>query len=152
MLPSTVTRSELFLPFDGHSEAEVKERAHQLLSGLRAGADFFKAVAENSPESRPSYGKRGSLGSIRLDEIKESLAVDLARLNPGEFTQPTQLGAGYQIIRLDGLIRATARRYEDPMTQVAVSRSITMYRATEIRENYVARLRGKARIEICAVK
>ena len=152
MLPSTVTLSELFLPFDGHSEAEVKERAHQLLSGLRAGADFFKAVAENSSESRPSYRKRGSLGSFRLDEIKESLAVDLARVNPGEFTQPMQLGAGYQIIRLDERTPETPRSYEDPMTQEEVFRPITMSRAERIRKSYLARLRENARIEVCSVK
>lgn len=152
MLPATVTLSEVFLPFRGQSESEVAQRAFRLLGELRAGADFLKAVAENIPASRPSFANRGSLGSFRLGELKDSVAVHLAKLNPGEYTEPTRLDNGYSIIRLDERMPAALRRYEDPKTQVAVSRLLTMYRATGIRKSYIARLREKARIEVCPVR
>jgi len=151
MLPATVTLSEVFLPFRGQSETEVAQRTVKLLGELRAGADFFKAVAQNTPTARPSHGKRGSIGTFRLDELKDSLAIELAKLNPGEFTQ-LQLDSGYQIIRLDARMPATPRSLEDPMTQVSVSRFITMSRAVGIRKSYIAGLRDKARIEVCPVR
>lgn len=151
MLLATVTLSEVFLPFRDRSESEVAQRAIKLLAELRAGADFFKAVAENTPVARPSYGRRGSLGTLTLDELKKSIAVELAKINPGEFTS-LQLDSGYQIIRLDARMPATPRSFEDPMTQVAVSRFITMSRAAGIRKSYIAGLRGKARIEVCPVR
>lgn len=152
MLPATVTVSEVFLPFRDQSDAAVSQRAAKLLTELRAGADFLKAVAENTPASRPSFETRGSLGTIRLAELKENLAAALAKLNRGEFTQPLRLDSGYQIIRLDARMPATPRSYEDPMTQAAASRSMTMERAAGTRKSYIARLREKARIEICPIK
>jgi PPIC-type PPIASE domain len=151
MLPATVTLSEVFLPFRDRSESEVAQRAVKLLAELRAGADFFKTVAENTPAARYSYGKRGSLGTFRLDELKDSLAIDLGKVNPGESTI-LQLDSGYQIIRLDARMPATPRSFEDPTTQAAVSRAITTYRAAGIRKSYIAGLREKAMIEVCPVR
>lgn len=141
-LPATVTVSEVFLPFRDQSDAAVSQRAAKLLTELRAGADFLKAVAENTPVSRPSFETRGSLGTIRLAELKENLAVALAKLNPGEFTQPLRLDSGYQIIRLDARMPATPRSYEDPMTQAAASRSMTMERAAKAISHACARRPG----------
>ena len=151
MLPATVTLSEVFLPFRGQSESEVAQRTGKLLAELRAGADFFKAVAQNTPASRPSCETKGSIGTFRLDELKESVALDLSKLNPGEFT-PLQLDSGYQIIRLDSRMPATPRSFEDPTTQPAVSRAITIYRVAGIRKSYIAGLREKATIEVCPVR
>ena len=151
MLPATVTLSEVFLPFRGQSESEVALRTVKLLAELRAGADFFKAVAQNTPALRPSYETKGSIGTFRLDELKQSVALDLAKINPGEFTTQ-ELDNGHQIIRLDARMPATPRSFEDPMTQMAVSRFITMSRAAGIRKSYLAGLRKKARIEVCPVR
>jgi hypothetical protein len=151
MLPATVTLSEVFLPFRGQSESEVAQRTAKLLAELRAGADFFKAVAQNTPASRPSYETKGSLGTFRLDELKESVALDLARLSPGEFT-PLQHDSDYQIIRLDARMPATPPNFDDPTTQAAVSRAITASRAAGMTKSYIARLREKAMIEVCPVR
>ncbi len=151
MLPAKVTLSEVFLPFQGQSESEVAQRAVKLLAELRAGADFFKAVADNTPAARPSYETRGSLGTLRLDELKKSLTIGLPKINPGDFTS-LQLDSGYQIIRLDGRMPATPRSFEDPMTQVSVSRFIAISRAAGVRKSYIARLREKAKIEVCPVR
>ena len=151
MLPATVTLSEVFLPFRGQSEPEVAQRTVKLLAELRAGADFFKAVAQNTPALRPSYETRGSLGTLRLDELKKSIAVELAKINPGEFTS-LQLDSGHQIIRLDARMPATVRSFEDPMTQMAVARFIATSRAAGICKSYIAGLREKARIEVCPVR
>jgi hypothetical protein len=151
MLPATVTLSEVFLPFRGQSEPEVAQRTVKLLAELRAGADSFKAVAQNTPALRPSYETKGSLGMFRLSELKESLAIDLVKINPGEFTA-LQLDNGYQINRLDARMSATVRSFDDPMTRVAVSRFITMSRAVGLRKSYIAGLREKARIEVCPAR
>ena len=148
MLPATVTLSEVFLPFLGISVSETELRALKLLAELRAGADFFKAVSENIPKRRMSHATRGLLGTFRLSEIKDNLAVNLANLRPGEFTM-LRLDDGDQIIRLDARIPATARSYEDPETRAEISRFLTMSRGTAICKGYVAHLREKARIEIC---
>lgn len=148
MLPATVTLSEIFLPSGNQSESEVATRAVRLLAELRLGADFIQAVASNTPASRQSFDKRGSLGTFRWNEVKNTLAVELANLNPGDLTLQ-QLADGYQIIRLDARSAAVPSRYEDPETQAAVSRSLITHRLQGIRKSYIARLREKARLELC---
>ena len=80
------------------------------------------------------------------------VVVDLAKLNSGEFTEPMRYDDGYQIIRVDARRPKTPRSYEGPLTKAAASRSITMERAAGIRKSYIARLREKARIELCPVR
>jgi len=89
--------------------------------------------------------------SLRLDELKKSIAVELAKINLGEFTS-LHVDGGYQIIRLDARMPATPRSFEDPMTQVSVSRFIAISRAAGVRKSYIAGLREKAIIEVCPVR
>ena len=46
--PENVTISEIFLSSAGKNEAEVKARALELVTQLRAGADFRQVAAANS--------------------------------------------------------------------------------------------------------
>jgi parvulin-like peptidyl-prolyl isomerase len=151
VLPSLVTLSEIFLPFSANSESEIAKRAGRLLAELRSGAEFLRAVAENTPASRPSYAKKGLIGTFRPDELRHDLAVDLEQLKPGEFSLQ-HLGDGYQVIRVDSRTPATTRSYEDPMTKDAAARLLTMERVMKTRKGYIAALRQKVTIELCPDK
>ncbi len=151
MLPAKVTLSEVFIPFIGHSESEVAQRAGRLLAELQAGADFLTAVAENTPTSRPSYAKKGLIGTFRPDELRSDLAADIEKLKPGEFALQ-QLGDGYQIIRVDSRTPAMPRSYDDPLTQVEATRFIATERTAGLRKDYISGLRQKATIELCPEK
>lgn len=150
MLPAKVTLSEVFLPIDSRSEAEVEYRAASVLAELRAGSDFIKSVKENTPVSRMSYSAGGHLGSFALEELRESLLVAISKLNPGDFTDPIRVDEGYMIIRLDARIPSTLRSYEQREVQQRISRAITMSRSEEARKNYMIELRKKAQIQICS--
>src|ERR1044071_374027 len=48
-VPGEVTISEVFLPLEGHTAAEVEQRARRLVAELRAGQSFVEAVKTNTP-------------------------------------------------------------------------------------------------------
>jgi parvulin-like peptidyl-prolyl isomerase len=150
MVPCKVSLSEIFLPFEDHSEAQVELNAIRLLVQLRAGADFAKAVKENTPKSRPSYAARGYLGFFIVRDLKPAVASAITFLKPGALTEPLRMNDGYEILLLDGRIPDSLRAYNDPEAQKQISRSITMSRADAARKDYIARLRSNADIKVCA--
>jgi peptidyl-prolyl cis-trans isomerase SurA len=147
-IPGEVVLSEIFLPLEGHTAAEVEQRARRLIQELRAGADFAEAVQKNSPVGRPSRAKNGLLGSFKPGDLKPDIAAAIANLKPGEVTEPIRLQDGFQIIRVDERKQPVLLKYGDERVQQEISRAITMQRAEEARKKYIAQLREQAFIEI----
>ncbi len=147
-VPGEVKLSEIFLPLEGHTAAEVDQRAKRLVTELRAGRDFAAAVQENSPASRPSRAQNGKLGTFKQGELKEDIAAATSTLKAGEVTEPIRLQDGFQIIRLDDRKDAKVRAFEDADVQQAIGRAATMERADEARKKYLKKLRDDAFIKI----
>lgn len=143
-----VMLSEIFLPLEGHTAAEVEQRARRIIEELKAGQSFVEAVKKNSPESRASRAQDGKMGTFKPGELKQDIAAAVSTLKPGEFTEPIRLQDGFQIIRVDDRKEPVTRPFADPEVQQAVSRAATMAKADDARKKYMKQLREEAFIKI----
>ena len=147
-VPGEVTISEVFLPLEGHTAAEVEQRARRLVAELRAGQSFVEAVKNNSAATRASRAQDGKMGSFKPGELKPDIAAAISSLKIGEVTEPIRLQDGFQIIRVDDRKEATVRAFEDPEVQRGISSAATMERAEDARKKYIKKLREEAVVEI----
>ena len=143
-----VTLSEIFLPLEGRTAAEVEQRARRLVTELRAGADFVEAVKNNSPANRATRAQNGRMGTFKADEIKQDVAAAISNLKVGEVTEPIRLQDGYQIVRVDERKPSVVRPFEDQEVQQILGRAVTMERAEEARKKYVSQLREEAFVKV----
>ena len=143
-----VTLSEIFLPLEGHTAAEVEQRARRLVAELRAGQSFAEAVKNNSPATRASRAQDGKMGVFKPGEMKADIAAAISTLKVGEVTEPIRLQDGFQIIRVDDRKASIVRPFEDPEVQQMVSRGATMEQAEDARKKYLQKLRDDAFVEI----
>lgn len=148
IIPGKLTLSEIFLPLEGHTAAEVEQRARRLVEELRAGGSFTEAVQKNSPVSRPSRAQGGKMGEFLPAELRKEVAAAVSTLKSGEVTEPIRLQDGYQVVRLDDRKPDAIRKYEDSEVERLIGQTITMQRADEARKKYLARLRTEAYIRI----
>jgi peptidyl-prolyl cis-trans isomerase SurA len=147
-VPGEVTLSEIFIPLEGHTAAEVEQRARRVVAELRAGASFSEAVKSNTPATRASRSQDGKLGTFKPTELKEEIAAAVSSLKAGDVTEPIRLQDGFQIIRVDTRKDATVRPFEDKEVQEMVARAATMERAEDARKKYLKKLREEAFVEI----
>ncbi|MFL6276070.1 MAG: SurA N-terminal domain-containing protein [Blastocatellia bacterium] len=148
IIPGEVTLSEIFIPLEGHTAAEVEQRARRVVAEMRAGGSFAEAVKTNTPVTRASRTQEGKLGTFRPDELKEEIAAAVSSLKAGDVTEPIRVQDGFQIIRVDARKDATVRPYDDKEVQEMVARAVTMERAEEARKKYLKKLREDAFVEV----
>ena len=146
--PGEVTLSEIFLPLEGRTAAEVEQRARRLVAELRAGADFSEAVKNNSPSNRATRAQNGKMGTFKAGEIKPDVAAAISALKAGEVTEPIRLQDGYQIVRMDDRKPSILRPYEEPKVQQILGQAVTMERADVARKKYIKQLREDAFIKV----
>jgi peptidyl-prolyl cis-trans isomerase SurA len=147
-IPGDVTLSEIFLPLEGHTAAEVEQRARRLVTELRAGGNFADAVKANTPVTRASRSQDGKLGVFKAGELKEEIATAIKPLKAGDVTEPIRVQDAFQIIRVDAKTEAKVRPFEDKEVQDMIARVATMDRADEARKKYLKKLREEAFIDI----
>lgn len=148
--PESVTLSEIFLSLAGKPEAEVRARATQLLTQLRAGGDFKKIAAANSERLGPD-GTRlaavngGLVGTFTLPDLKNEFVVAIKNVNAGGVTDLIRSDEGYQILRVDARTPAS-----DPIAfdEDKVREAITVERRDKEREQYMKTLRKDAYIKL----
>ncbi len=147
--PESVTISEIFLSFAGKNEADVKARALELVTQLRAGADFAKVAAINS--ERESNGVRtasqngGKVGAFEVPNLREDIAASVKNVKVGGISDPLRTNDGYQIFRVDERTPAsTAATFNENQAREAVATE----KGTKAREDYLQNLRNEAYIKI----
>jgi peptidyl-prolyl cis-trans isomerase SurA len=106
--PEQITLSEIFLNFAGRDEAQVREKAKQLVAQLRSGADFGKIAVENS--DRPDVQQtKGSVGKALTDkELPETIWKALKPVKVGGITDPISVEGGLEIFRVDAREEASS--------------------------------------------
>ncbi|MGE3367086.1 MAG: peptidylprolyl isomerase, partial [Rhizobiaceae bacterium] len=91
--------SEIFLSVDSiNQEDEVRNAAIRLAEQVRGGA-AFEAMARQFSQSA-SAASGGDLGWVVPGTLPEELDSALARLQPGQITDPVRSVAGYHILLL----------------------------------------------------
>ena len=150
--PESITLSEIYLLTTDKDDAAVKARAVELVTQLRAGADF-KAVASANSE-REKNGQRtapqdgGKVGTFEIPNLREDLVKVLKDVKAGGVTDPIKAGEGYQILRVDERTPAgTAPVFNDNM----VRQALLMERQGKDHEAYLDNLRNEAYIKVTDV-
>jgi len=147
--PESVTLSEIYLSSQGKDDAAVKARAMELVTQLRAGADFKAIVAANS--EREKNGKRtapedfGRVGEFDVPSLREDLLASLKDVKVGGVTDPIKVQDGYQIIRID---ERTPGSNTPVFNDNRVREAMLTDRQPQERETYLQTLRNDAFIKV----
>ena len=144
-----MTISEIFLSSAGKNEAEVKARAMELVTQLRAGADFGALAAANSEREvngvRTAPNNRGKVGTFEVPNLREDIANAIKTVKVDGVSDPLRSNDGYQILRVD---ERTAGSTAATFNENQVREAITMERGPKAREDYLQKLRNEAYIKI----
>jgi peptidyl-prolyl cis-trans isomerase SurA len=147
--PESVKLSEIYLLTTGKDEAAVKARAQELVTQIRAGADFAKLAAANS--EREKNGERtapkdfGYVGEFDIPNLREDLVASLKNVPAGAITEPIKTPEGYQILRVDARTPAGAT---PTFNDNRVREAMLMERQPKEREDYLQNLRNEAFIKV----
>jgi peptidyl-prolyl cis-trans isomerase SurA len=140
-VPSTNQGGQSTISVARQDEAEAKAAA--LRTRLLAGEDFAKLAAEAS--ASPSKANGGLIGPINLAEVSTSLQELIAKMKPGDITQPLRTNKGVQILKLETIKPAAVPPFESVRDLVA-DKVHDVRQQTEVRK-VLARVRGQALIE-----
>ena len=147
--PESVKLSEIYLSTNGKDEAAVKARAVELVTQIRAGADFKALAAANS--EREKNGERtaqkdgGSVGEFDVPNLREDLVTAIKNVRAGGVTDPIKTPEGYQIIRVD---ERTPGGATPTFNDNRVREAILGERQAKEREAYLQTLRNEAFIKV----
>jgi peptidyl-prolyl cis-trans isomerase SurA len=151
--PESIGLSEIYLSTTDKDDSAVKARAVELVTQLRAGADF-KAVASANSERVGKDGQRtapkdgGKVGTFEVPNLREDLVAALKDVKVGGVTDPIKSDAGYQILRVDERTPAgTTPEFSDNI----VRQALLMERQAKEREAYLDNLRNEAYIKVTDV-
>lgn len=147
--PESVKLSEIYLVLAGKDEAAVRARALELVSQIRAGADFKALASTNSERERngqrtaPTDG--GYVGEFDVPNLRDDLVEALKSLKVGGVTDPLRTSDGYQILRVD---ERTPAGSTPTFNDNRVREAILGERAGKEREAFLQSLRNEAFIKV----
>ena len=147
--PETIHLSEIYLSSAGKDDAAVKARANELVTQLRAGADFKATAAANS--EREKNGERtapkdfGDVGEFDVPSLREDLTASLKDVKVGGVTNPIKLQDGYQIIRVDA---RTPAGNTPTFNDNRVREAMLIETQPKERDTYLQTLRNEAFIKV----
>jgi parvulin-like peptidyl-prolyl isomerase len=147
--PEVVVLSEIFLSYAGKNEADVRARALELVTQLRAGSDFKALAAANS--EREINGERvaakngGLVGRFETPNLREEIAKHIKGVKVGAVSDPLKINDGYQILRVDEREEASAAAV---FNENQVREALTIERSPKERETYLRNLLNDSYIKI----
>lgn len=90
---------EIFLAVDSsQQDEEVRRTADRLAEQIRDGANFQALARQFSQSATAAVG--GDMGWVDLDSLDPMLAKAVARLKPGELSEPVRTVSGYTLLML----------------------------------------------------
>ena len=147
--PENVTLSEVYLNLTGKNEADVKARAVDLVTQLRAGGDFAKIAAANSEREkngvRTAPQDKGLVGTFEAPYLREDIAAAIKGVKEGDVTEAIKAPDGYQILRVD---KRTPASTSSTFNDNQVREAMTIERQPKERESYMRHLRNEGFIKI----
>jgi peptidyl-prolyl cis-trans isomerase SurA len=147
--PETVVLSEIFLSYAGKNEADVRARAMELVTQLRAGADFGGLAAANSEREmngvRMAPQNKGKVGRFEMPNLREEIAKQIKSVKVGDVSDPLKINDGYQILRVDERSEASSTAV---FNENQVREAMTMERSPKEREMYLRNLLNDAYVKI----
>jgi parvulin-like peptidyl-prolyl isomerase len=147
--PESVALSEIFLSYAGKNEPDVKARAMELVTQLRAGADFGALAAANSERElngvRVAPQNKGKVGRFEIPNLREEIANQIKGVKVGGVSEPLKINDGYQILRVDERSEASTTAV---FNENQVREALTIERSPKEREVYLRNLLNDAYIKI----
>jgi peptidyl-prolyl cis-trans isomerase SurA len=154
MKPPTVTLREILVTVPTETvggqqtvNAAKDEAAKEKIIGLRAramkGEDFATLVAEASDAGTKANG--GVVGPMLVEDLAPAIGAAVAKLKPGEITDPLRLGNGYRIFKLETRTAAEVEAFDKLRAQI--SDRIYESRLGSETEKFLSKLRTQALIE-----
>ena len=142
--PETISLSEIFIGFAGRNEADVREKAKQLVAQLRAGGDFDKAAKENDPPIIFEGTGRGE--KLKVADMNEKLSTPIKGVKVGGVTDPIDVEQlGVAILKVTGREQASSESHFD---ENAVRLAILTERAPTATKEFMSTLRQESYIKI----
>jgi peptidyl-prolyl cis-trans isomerase SurA len=147
--PEGVKLSEIYLTTNGKDEAAVRARALELITQIRAGADFGALAAANSEREkngqRTAPQDKGYVGEFDLPNLREDLVKALKPVQAGGVTEPIRTPEGYQILRVDARTPGGAT---PTFNDNRVREMMLLETQQKERETYMQTLRNEAFIKV----
>jgi parvulin-like peptidyl-prolyl isomerase len=144
--PGEVTLSHIFIVAGKDAEAALK-RAQEAQTQAATAADFG-ALAQRLSEDSNTASKKGAIGTLKLTELAPEVREAVEKLKVGEVSAPVKIGNGYSVFRVDALKEPVIRSFEEREVAEEVAQRLTYERSEKQIDEYLAKLRNDAFIEI----
>jgi len=145
LIPAWVRLEEILLKAAPENRDEVRQRADEVIAGLRSGERSFPDTARLISNG-PSAEEGGDLGTFPLDDLSGALRELVEGLEQGDVSEPVETDAGFQIIRVAEKQPATF----SPLLEVEGIIRDTLMRERQAGEHevFIEELREEAYIKI----
>lgn len=154
MTPLTVTIRELFVSvptrtqggqdvFSVADDEAAKTKITELRTRAIGGEDFTAIVSANS--DAPTKANGGLIGPLPVADLSGPLQELLAKLEPGDISEPVRGPRGYQIFKLETRSTSQLRPFDEVRREI--EQAIRTERIDPETQKMLARLRTQAVIE-----
>jgi peptidyl-prolyl cis-trans isomerase SurA len=145
--PGELTLSRIFIAF-GKDQAQAMARTQEVLKQARSGAIEFGTLAERYSDDELGRKNKGVIGVIKVPDLAPTVREAVEKAAVGTVTEPVKLENGFYIFRIDQRKDPVALPFEDEKVQDAIGRYLVNLKSEKQIEEYLAKLRDEAFIEI----
>ena len=122
-----------------HILVASEEEAKNILSDLKAGADFATVAKEKSKD--PGAAEGGDLGYFSKEQMVPEFAEVAFKMYAGQLSNPVKTQFGWHIIKLEDKRTRQAPEFDKVKDQIET------YMMRKAQTDFVSRLRQSAKIE-----
>ncbi|MGH9159818.1 MAG: peptidylprolyl isomerase [Vicinamibacteraceae bacterium] len=130
-------------PTDPKAVQGAQRKLEKVQARLKAGEDFAKLAGEIS--DAPSRANAGLIGPLATRELSANHQKLLAKLKPGQASEPVETNEGWQIIKLESRTPEKVTSFEDAREQI--NQKVFETKQGGEFQKYLGRLRRQAIIE-----
>lgn len=145
--PGELTLSRIYVAF-GKDQAQATARAQEILKQARGGAIEFGTLAERYSDDELGRKNKGLIGVIKIPDLAPTVREAVEKATVGSITEPVKLENGLYIFRIDQRKDSVALPFDDEKVQDAIGRYLVNLKSEKQIEEYLAKLRDEAFIEI----